>query len=554
MTQERVTQGYLADPVSTDCPGAKEIGFALPDAYNASEILFQNLAAETAEKTAIISDQGSVTYRELCQKASATGHALVDYGLARGARVLLFLDDSAAYPAIFFGAIRAGYVPVLINTLSPPELLRFYLEDSSAEIVFFDVCYDHLFGDEALAGTAVKRLIAVNGNASESGDQHISKFEWDPWIADYPSELDAVDTHRDDMAFWMYSSGSTGRPKGIVHLQHDMQYSVESFGRHVLGVTRDDVCFSVPKIFFAYGLGNSTYFPFSVGASVVLHKGRPTADAVFDAIEKHKPTLLFGLPTLYNSLVQSARKHTADLSSLRLCLSAAETLSADLAGMWKSLFGFDLIEGLGSTELTHVYLSNLPNDFRTGSAGKRVPGYEVKLTDADGKVVPAGEEGIMWVRADSSAPYYWNRPEKTADTMRDDWIYTGDRFVKDEDDFYFFRGRADDLIKVSGQWVYPLEIELCLANHPSVAECAVLAVEQIDRRMTLFAYVVTTAEAEANLALTKQLQDYVKEKLVPYKYPRIVNYLAELPKTGTDKIDRQMLLQHAKAQVQSEAS
>ena len=539
----------IRDPVARNCEASLEIGFELPETYNASEILFQHLGTEIENKIAIYCDSGDMTYGDLCRSAAKTGNALRSLSLAPGTRVLLFLDDTPSYPAILFGAIRAGYVPMLINTLSPKELLRFYVEDSEAEVAFFDAQYADLFVGGVAETNSLKHCIQV-GSTETSLSADRSLLDWEEWTAPFDSYLPCADTNRDDMAFWMYSSGSTGRPKGIVHLQHDMAYSARSFGERVLGIREDDICFSVPKIFFAYGLGNSTYFPFSAGASAVLYKGRPTAEAVFATIEKYKPTLLFGLPTLYNSLMQSDSRYKADLSCLRLCLSAAETLSADLFNKWQQLFRHPIVEGLGSTEMTHVYLSNRLEDFRIGSAGKRVPGYDLKLTDSDGNVVMPGEEGILWVRGDSSAPCYWNRPDKTDDTMRGDWIYTGDRFVCDEDGFYFFRGRADDLIKVSGQWVYPLEVELCLAEHPLVLECAVMGVELPDRRMTLHGFVVLAPEANGVTDITRKLQGFVKRQLVPYKYPRSIDYLDALPKTGTDKIDRQALLKSLQLQPQ----
>ena len=293
------------------------------------------------------------------------------------------------------------------------------------------------------------------------------------------------------MAFWMYSSGSTGRPKGIVHLQHDMAYSEVAFSRHVLKLTPDDICFSVPKIFFAYGFGNSITFPFSVGAATLLLPGQPKPASIFAAIEQYRPTMFFGLPTLYTSLTKAEGAAKTDFSSLRMALSAAEVLSAEVFNGWKTLTGHEIVEGLGSTEVLHIYLSNRPEKKKLGAAGLRVPGYDILLKDKDGREVGDNEEGILWVRGDSNTPLYWNRPDKTAETMREGgWIYTGDRFVRDADGFYFFRGRADDLIKVSGQWVYPLEVELCLADHPDVRECAVFAAELPDRRMTLKAVVV----------------------------------------------------------------
>ena len=290
------------------------------------------------------------------------------------------------------------------------------------------------------------------------------------WLAEFSSTLEEGETHRNDMAFWMYSSGSTGRPKGIVHLHHDMAYSNAAFAAHVLQLKPDDICFSVPKMFFAYGFGNSVTFPFSVGASSLLLPGQPKPQTIFAAIEKYRPTVFFGLPTLYTALTKAAGTATCDFSSLRMSLSAAEVLSAEVFNGWKGLTGLEIVEGLGSTEALHIYLSNVAEKKKLGAAGLRVPGYEIALKDKDGRLVGDGEEGILWVRGDLNTPQYWNRPDKTAETIREGgWIYTGDRFVRDRDGFFFFRGRADDLIKISGQWVYPLEVELCLADHPDCA-------------------------------------------------------------------------------------
>jgi len=310
-----------------------------------------------------------------------------------------------------------------------------------------------------------------------------------------------------------------------------------------LKLTPDDICFSVPKIFFAYGFGNAITFPFSAGATTLLLPGQPKPAAIFSAIAQYKPTVFFGLPTLYTSLTKAEGANKTDFSSLRMALSAAEVLSADVFNGWKTLTGLEIVEGLGSTEVLHIYLSNRPERKKLGAAGLRVPGYEVALRDKDGRDVADDEEGILWVRGDSNTPLYWNRPDKSAETIREGgWIYTGDRFVRDADGFHFFRGRADDLIKISGQWVYPLEVELCLADHPDIRECAVFAAELPDRRMTLKAVVVMNSRAADQSEATRRLQDYVKGKLLPYKYPREVIFIDELPKTGTGKIDRQALL------------
>ena len=531
----------IADAVPSDSPGAREIGFAVPQTYNASRILFDNLAKGRGDRLALTGPLGNRSYAELCADASRWGHGFIALGLQRGDRILMFLDDTPAYPAAFFGAVRAGFVPLLINTLTPPELLQFYLADSGATVAVADAEFCARFDRVACKDTALRTLIVVNGAAGEQAVANMIVAE--RWLKDFPADLAEADTHRNEMAFWMYSSGSTGRPKGIVHLQHDMAYSDQAFARNVLKLAPDDICFSVPKMFFAYGFGNSITFPFSAGAATLLLPGQPKPAAIFEAIERFRPSVFFGLPTLYTSLTKAEGAGETDFASLRMALSAAEVLSADVFNGWKALTGIEIVEGLGSTEVLHIYLSNSPERKKLGAAGLRVPGYEIALRDKDGREVGDDEEGILWVRGDSNTPLYWNRPDKTAETIRDGgWIHTGDRFVRDADGFHFFRGRADDLIKISGQWVYPLEVELCLAEHPQVRECAVFAAELPDRRMTLKAVVVMNGGAFDESRATKMLQDFVKAKLLPYKYPREITFIDELPKTGTGKIDRQALL------------
>ena len=530
----------IADPVPSDSAGASEIGFTIPERYNASRILFDNISQGWRDRLALTGPAGTRSYAELCAEASRWGHGFQSLGLKRGDRILMFLDDTPAYPAAFFRAVRAGFVPLLINTLTPPDLLQFYLSDSGATVAVADAEFCSRFDALACKDKALRTLV-VNGVAGDHAVPNIVFAE--RWLPAFPDDLAEADTHRNEMAFWMYSSGSTGRPKGIVHLQHDMAYSEAAFARNVLKLKSDDICFSVPKIFFAYGFGNSITFPFSAGAATLLLPGQPKPAAIFEAIERFRPSVFFGLPTLYTSLTKADGAAATDFSSLRMALSAAEVLSADVFNGWKTLTGLEIVEGLGSTEVLHIYLSNRPDKKKLGAAGLRVPGYEIALRDKDGREVGDNEEGILWVRGDSSTPLYWNRPDKSAETVREEgWIYTGDRFVRDSDGFHFFRGRADDLIKISGQWVYPLEVELCLAEHPGVRECAVFAAELPDRRMTLKAVVVMNSRAFDASEATKMLQDFVKTKLLPYKYPREVKFIDELPKTGTGKIDRQALL------------
>lgn len=532
---------HIDDPVGSDAPGSVEIGFDKAAHVNASAILFDNLARDPAA-LAVTGPLGRRTYGELCADAARWGHAFAAFGLARGERIAFFTDDTPVYVAAFFGAVRAGFVPVLLNTQSPPDLLHYYLSDSGARLAVCEATFDETFSGEAVAGTALERLVVANASAPLDGDL---RQDAEAFIAGRPTEIAAADTGPDDMAFWMYSSGSTGRPKGIVHLHHDMAYTHASYGANVLELSAGDLCFSVPKMFFAYGFGNTVTFPFSVGAASLLMPGRPEPAHILEMVETYRPTVLFGLPTLFTALCRAPEASTRDLTSLRLSISAAETLSEDIFERWRALTGLATIEGLGSTELLHIYLSNTAGEQRLGAAGRRVPGYEVVLRDNDGNLSAAGSEGVMWVRGDSSAPLYWNRPDNTADTMRGDWIYTGDRFLE-RDGFYYFQGRADDLVKVSGQWVWPLEVERCLAEHAAVHECAVLAEAMADKRITLRAVVRLRDGEPDDQNQIRRLQDYVKQTLQPHKYPRIVEFIGDIPKTGTGKIDRQALLRTAR--------
>ena len=530
----------IKDPVPQDAAGAREIGFTVAERYNCSEILWHNVAAGRGGKVAVLCEDRKVTYLQLCDAAARVGNGLKAFGLQRGDRVLCVLKDSPEYVATVFGAIRAGFVPVLVNTLSPDELIAYYAADSAARVAIASQEYLSMFGHAEMAKTRLQHMVVV-GEGERPAPVRMRFLGFDEWTSAQDAELVACDTHRDEMAFWMYSSGSTGRPKGVVHLQHDAPYTHETYGKRVLGLREDDVVFSPPKIFFAYGFGNSLTFPFSEGATSVLHPGRPDPEAVLGTIERHRPTVFFGLPTLYNALVNHSAFKQRDLSSLRLCLSAAEVLSAEVFNEWERRTGLRIVEGLGSTEVLHIYLSNRIDRQVLGASGARVPGYELKLTDLDGTVVPRGETGILWVRGDSQAPCYWNRPDKTAETMRDSWIWTGDRFQEDEDGFFHFEGRADDMVKVSGQWVHPMEVERCLVSHPAVQECVVMAVEDEKRLVSLKAWVVLKSGHDPDAATTRRLQDFVKRSLLPYKYPRLVEYLAEFPKTGTNKVDRQAL-------------
>jgi len=505
---------------------AESVGFDLPERYNAARLLWDNLPDRGA-RPAVISDNGTWTYAALAAEAARIGNALLAAGARPGDRVLLHLDDTPAYPAAIMGAMRAGLVPMLINTLSTPDLLRFYLEDSGAVAAVVERAHLPLFDEAARAGTPCRRVLAPG--------------DWDGASA----MLDETPTRRGDMAFWMYSSGSTGRPKGVVHRHEDAAYTHATYARHVLKLTEDDICFSVPKIFFAYGFGNSVTFPLAAGAAAVLMAGRPEPARIFETVARHRPTVFFGLPTLYTALTRAPEAVSADLSSLRLCISAAEILSEEVAAAWRAFSGLEIVEGLGSTEMLHIYLTNEPGNWRRGSAGRVVPGYAVRLVAPDGGDAAQGAEGVMQVAGLSALRQYWNRPDKTAETLRGGWVDTGDRFVADADGFYYFKGRADDLVKVSGQWVWPMEIEQSLNEHPAVHESCVLALPMEDERMTVAAWVVLKPGHAPDASMERQLKDHAKARLLPHKYPRRIVFLDDLPKTGTGKIDRQSLRRSA---------
>ena len=524
----------IIDPVPEHTPGAIEIGFDKSQHRNGSDILWMNLI-RNPDTVALVGPFGRLTYRELIAEAARWGNAFQEAGLERGERIAFFLDDTPVFAAAFYGALRAGFVPVLLNIQTKPDVLNYFLKDSGARIALIEADQADVFSGETLQGAPLQTKILANATKAEPGFVSDSEF-----IEGAAATLACAETGPDDMAFWMYSSGSTGRPKGIVHLHHDMAYIQQSFGLNVLKLEPNDVCYSVPKAYFAYGFGNSLVFPFAVGATTLLVPGQPRPDVVLDAIEAYRPTVLYGLPTLYTALARAEGIEDRDLSSLRQSMSAAEILSEDVYSAWKSLVGHGPTEGLGSTEMLHIYLSNALDDHRLGAAGARVPGYEIRLETPEGNPVPAGEEGVMFVRGQSSAPSYWNRPEKTRDTMRGEWLYTGDRFIE-RNGYFYFQGRADDLIKVSGQWVWPLEVERCLNEHPHVHECAVMAHQLADKRMALRAVVSLVPGQAATDAQTKTLRDHVKSVLTPYKSPRLFEYLEALPKTGTGKIDRQAL-------------
>ena len=502
--------------------------------YNASTLIDANLASGRGDATAILSGKHRITYKALLDQVSAMGRSLGELGIGREDRVLLILNDTPAFPVAFFGAMRIGAIPVPVNPLYKADDYRFFVEDSYARVVIVETSnLDKL--REALVGYAESIVIIVSDGGGE-GCLSLNEL-LKTHLQDV--HLPPIDTHSDDMAFWLYSSGSTGRPKGVVHLHRDIPATCDSYARHVLRLTKDDIVFG-RVLFHAYGLGNSLTFPFNAGATTVLAPGRAAPVSIIEVIETYRPTVVCFVPTLYNTIlthIQEMSNAVPDLSSIRLCISAAEPLAADVARRWKHTFGHTILDGIGSTEMLHIFCSNTPDAYRSGSSGKPVRGYELRILDDDGNPVADGATGNLMVKGESASPFYWHQREKSRATMQGEWTATGDRYRIDDDGFYWYEGRSDDMLKVAGEWVSPIEMENILIEHDAVLEAAVVGVTR-DGITRLKAVVVLIPNTEALPTLVTELQDWCKTRLQRFRYPHIVQFVDELPKTATGKIQR----------------
>jgi benzoate-CoA ligase family protein len=501
-----------------------------PPGYNvAVAFIDRHLRQGRANKTAIRTSQGDVSYAELAANVNRCAAALVRLGLRPGERLLMVVKDCPEFFYLFWGAIKAGIIPVPLNTLLRQPSYAFMIEDSGAAAV----AYSPEFAVEvepavANAAQAPRHVLSIGGAAPSLATL----------IAEGSPQFTARPAAADADCFWLYSSGSTGTPKAAVHRHRDMAVTSQRFGVETLGIGPDDVCYSEAKLFFAYGLGNNMTFPLWVGATAVLNAERPGPASSFPIVERFRPTLYFGVPTLYAAYLQQFAKEKPDLSSIRLCVSAGEALPAEILRRWREETGLPILDGIGSTEALHIFISNAPDDIKPGSSGRVVAGYRASIRDEHGREVGDGESGRLFISGDSTARCYWNNAARTATTMVEGWLDTGDTYRRDADGYYFYCGRSDDMLKVGGIWCSPFEIESKLVEHPAVVEAAVVGRADRDELTKPEAFVVLGDGRNGDDALAAELLELCKTGLAPYKYPRWINFVAELPKTATGKIQR----------------
>jgi 4-hydroxybenzoate-CoA ligase len=501
--------------------------------YNAAvDFVDRNVAEGRGGKPAFIDSTRTITYGELRDAAARVGPMLERLGLRREDRIAMMMLDTVDFPILFWGAIRAGFVPIPLNTLLTAEQYHYILKDSRAKALFVSTPLLAV-AKTATAGIAALGSTIVVGEAADG----LACFA--DLIATAKPASEPAETCADEIAFWLYSSGSTGMPKGAKHIHSSLMATADLYAKPLLGITADDVCFSAAKLFFAYGLGNAMTFPMSVGATTVLLPERPTPQSCFAVLKRAQPTLYFGVPTLYAAMLADPECTPANGSQrLRWCISAGEALPEHVGTEWKKRFGVDILDGVGSTELLHIFLSNRPGAIKYGTSGLPVPGYDARLVDEHDHDLPDEEIGELLVRGPSAAEGYWNQREKTRRTFAGEWTHTGDKYVRGADGFYRYCGRTDDMFKVSGLWVSPFEVESALASHPRVLEAAVVPKEDDDGLIKPKAFIVLKGGTNGGEDLREALKEHVKRQVGLWKYPRWIEIVEALPKTATGKIQR----------------
>ena len=505
----------------------------IPRRYNAAyDLIERNLQAGRGDKVAFIDDHGEYTYSDLDRRSSRVANALKRLGLVQEQRILLCVHDTIDFPAVFLGAIKAGIVPVAVNTLLTPKDYEYMLKDSRAKIAV--VSAPLLAAFEALLDSVPTLDQILVAGASADNTNALEAV-----IANESEHCEIADTIADEPCFWLYSSGSTGAPKGTVHIHSSMILTAELYARPTLDISENDVVFSAAKLFFAYGLGNGLSFPMAVGATTILMAERPTPAAVCERLTRYQPTIFYGVPTLYAALLSSEELPQSGQVNLRLCTSAGEALPAELSKRWKQHFDVEIFDGIGSTEMLHIFLSNSPDTIRYGTTGKPVPGYEVRLVDDEGQLVTeAHVTGELQIRGPTAANGYWNNRQKSRNTFLGEWTRSGDKYSIDDAGYYVYAGRSDDMLKVSGIYVSPIEVEATLMTHEAVLEAAVIGKEDHDQLTKPAAYIILKPGYEASDEMASSLKEHVKNALAPYKYPRWIRFVDDLPKTATGKIQR----------------
>ena len=513
---------------------------SFPERFNMADyFLYHNLEEGREQKVCLYFEEQQWNYGEVARLSNQTGNALREFGASIEDRVLLVLPDCPEFVWTWFGAARIGSVITMVNPLLPAADYEYYLDYTRAKVAIVHHSVLQTFSEAATGARYLRSVLVVGDSELPQSD----KFRWDHFakvVDSAPAECVAADTRRDDIAIWLFTSGSTGHPKGAVHLQHDLPYNTEVFAKTAMGVSADDLTVSVPKLFFGYATGTNLLFPFAVGGATALFSERSTAEKMFEVIKRYRPTILTTVPTMINSMLNVPGASADDLSSLRFCYSAGEALPKELYERWMNAFGIDICDGIGSAEMFHIYITNRPGDIKPGSLGRIVEGYEARIVDADNNEVPTGEMGTLRIKGDSAALCYWNAHEKSKETFAGDWCTTGDQFHVDENGYYWYHGRTDDMLKVSGVFVAPAEIENCLLQHEAVLECAVVG-HEADGLVKPKAFVVVREGFVSGDQLAEEIKQFVKNSIAVYKYPRWVEFVDSLPKNDRGKIDRKQL-------------
>ena len=516
----------------------------MPEFFNAADyFLDRNIRQGRGHEVAIYTEHRNYTYSEVEKMVNKTANGMREIGVRVEDKVMILMLDIPQFYAIFWASFKIGAIPIPVNTMLTPQDYEFYLNEIKNPPIPVDSRFLPVINEIEGDLPYLRDIIVI----SETKGALI------PFKQKYKgasATIKTAFTTRDDVGYWLYSSGSTGSPKGAIHSQDDMVVTSKAYAQGVLGLTEDDICFSAARLFFAYGLGNGMYFPLSVGASAVLSPHPPKPDIMFRYLEKFRPTIFFGIPTLYGQMLEYQARidkenkvepdPNADhaLSSVRICVSAGEALPSDIYHRWKKRYGVDILDGMGSTEMGHIFLSNQPGAIKPGSTGKPVPGYELRIVDDKGAEVPRGEIGTLMVKGDSAAQSYWRKREKSRHTMVGEWINTGDKYYIDEDGFYWCAGRGDDMFKAGGIWVSPVEVENCLREHQAVLESAVVGHPDDKGLIKPKAFVVLREGFKPSDELAEELKKWVLDRLAKYKYPRWIEFVTELPKSSTGKIQR----------------